>query len=149
MPLYEYVCSNGHEFERYLPVAEYKAPQQCECGKKGKRVISAPMLAYAQRECVYDSPIDGRPITSWAQRREDLARNGCQEYDPGMKQDYQRRIQREDREMDKQLDATIEAEFERMPARKLEKLTNELESGATAVPERGTVSNMMTRAAHG
>ena len=30
----------------------------------------------------YRSPIDGRPITSRAQRREDLRRNGCVEADP-------------------------------------------------------------------
>jgi hypothetical protein len=147
--LYEYICSNGHEFERSLPVAEYRTPQFCECGRKGKRVISAPMLAVVQRECRYDSPIDGRPITSWAQRKEDLARNGCQEYDPGMKQDYHRRIEREDRDIDKKLDATVEAEIEKMPARKREKLMSELDSGATAVPERRSVPISTTRTVNG
>lgn len=33
----------------------------------------------------YNSPIDGRPITSRSHRREDLRRNGCVEYDPSMK----------------------------------------------------------------
>ena len=33
----------------------------------------------------YRSPIDGRPITSRSQRREDLKRNGCVEYEPSMK----------------------------------------------------------------
>lgn len=146
--IYEYICSNGHEFERSLPVAEYKTPQICECGRKGKRVISAPMLAVVQRECVYDSPIDGRPITSWAQRREDLARHGCQEYDPGMRQDYQRRIEREDREMDQKLDATVEAVIDQMPSHKKERLVKELAAGATAVPERGTVPKATLRSIH-
>jgi len=30
----------------------------------------------------YRSPIDGRPITSRSERREDLKRNGCVEVDP-------------------------------------------------------------------
>jgi hypothetical protein len=30
----------------------------------------------------YRSPIDGRPITSRSERREDLRRNGCVEVDP-------------------------------------------------------------------
>lgn len=129
-----------------LPVAEYRTPQLCGCGKKAKRVISAPMLAFAQRECVYDSPIDGRPITSWAQRKEDLARNGCEEYDPGIKQDYHRRLEREQNTLERQLDDTIEAEIDKMPTRKREKLQNELDAGATAVPERGTVPISTVRA---
>ena len=32
----------------------------------------------------YESPIDGRIIEGRVQRREDLKRNGCREYDPGM-----------------------------------------------------------------
>jgi hypothetical protein len=32
----------------------------------------------------YRSPIDGRPITSRSERREDLKRNGCVEWEPGM-----------------------------------------------------------------
>jgi hypothetical protein len=32
----------------------------------------------------YRSPIDGRPITSRSQRREDLKRNNCVEYEPSL-----------------------------------------------------------------
>lgn len=32
----------------------------------------------------YTSPIDGRPITSRSERREDLKRNNCVEWEPGM-----------------------------------------------------------------
>lgn len=146
MPLYEYRCSNGHEFERSLPVAEYKAPQTCECGARGERVISTPTIGYVQRECRYDSPIDGRPITSWRQRQDDLARHGCREYDPGMKQDYHRRIEREQTALEKKFDATVEAEIERMPSRKRERLQSELDSGAAATPSRGSVP-LVTRKA--
>lgn len=33
----------------------------------------------------YRSPIDGRLITSRSQRRDDLKRNGCVEYEPSMR----------------------------------------------------------------
>lgn len=133
MPTYEYLCAHCEaEFERVLPVAEYQVPQLCECGRKAKRVISAPMLAFAQRECVYDSPVDGRPITSWAQRRDDLARHGCQEYDPGMKQDYHRRLEREQNELERRVDATVEAAVDKMSVRKREALQNDLDRGANA-----------------
>lgn len=132
MPTYAYECDCGSAFDRVLPLAEYQTPQICECGHTAKRVISAPMLAFAQRECVYDSPVDGRPITSWAQRREDLARSGCQEYDPEMKKDYHRRLEREQNALERRVDATIEAEVDKMPARKRETLQSELDHGATA-----------------
>lgn len=145
MPTYEYVCSNGHEFERSLPVAQYQDPQTCECGRTGKRVISAPLLAVVQRECRYDSPIDGRPITSWRAREEDLKRHGCQEYDPAMRQDYHRRLEREDAQLEKSIESTVEAEIERMPARKRERLQNELNAGAHAAPVRGAAPLKTTR----
>jgi hypothetical protein len=141
--LYEYECPAGHIFERVLPVSEYKAPQPCDCGQMGQRIISRTH-GFVQRECVYDSPIDGRPVTSWAQRREDMARNNCQEYDPGMRQDYDRRIAREDAILDAKFEETIEAEIERMPSRKREQLQAELDGGAVAMPERSTVSQSTT-----
>lgn len=143
MPLYEYECERGHVFERVQPVAQCSDPQPCDCGQTGRRIISRT-VGFVQRECVYDSPIDGRPITSWAQRREDMARNNCQEYDPGMRQDFDRRIAREDAQLDAKFDATIEAEIERLPVRKRERLQAELDSGAIATPERLTVPQSTT-----
>ena len=34
----------------------------------------------------YESPIDGRPVSGRKQRREDLKRNGCVEYEPGRRE---------------------------------------------------------------
>jgi putative FmdB family regulatory protein len=138
MPTYEYACKAGHHFERVLPVAEYKSRQLCECGAEGRRVLSLPLL-HVQRECRYDSPVDGRPITSWKQRREDLARAGCQPYDPGMKQDTDRRVKERAESLERSFDATIEAEIERMPSRKKESLERELTGGADAVPVNTSV----------
>ena len=56
----------------------------------------APMLTAAERSRPiavpyiisdipeYRSPIDGRPITTRSERRDDLARNNCVEYEPSM-----------------------------------------------------------------
>jgi hypothetical protein len=38
----------------------------------------------------YQSPIDGRPITSRSHRREDLKRNNCVPYEPSMKPKHQK-----------------------------------------------------------
>ena len=135
MPLYEYWCSDGHSFERVLPVAEYKTPQYCDCGLLGERIISAPTV-FASKDICYDSPIDGRPITSMKARLDDLARNNCTEYDPEIKKDYARRIEREQLQLEKSVEATVEATIEKMPVRKREKLEAELRSGADCAPER-------------
>ena len=136
MPTYQYECPRGHVFERVLPVAECAAPQNCECGRASERVYLTPPKGYVGREVNFDSPIDGRPITSRKAWKEDMARNGCSEYDPGIKQDYIRRIKRDEEALDKSVDATVDAMIEKMPARKLEKLEGELRSGLDATIER-------------
>lgn len=103
----------------------------------GKRVLEVPLF-FGVRDIHYDSPIDGRPITSMAARREDLARSGCVEYDPEMRKDANRRIQEADEKLDKSVDNLVEAEFARMPSAKKEKLAAELESGLTVEPVRQT-----------
>lgn len=86
----------------------------------------------------YDSPVDGKPITSLRQREEDLARNNCRPYDPGMKVDYEERLKREDMQLDKQVDETVDREISLMPSHKREKLVNELAAGVDAEVVRRT-----------
>lgn len=145
MPTYAYSCKRGHDFEVTLSVADYQTPQSCQCGASGRRIISVPALAFGKRPCEYLSPVDERPIRTWAQRRDDLARNGCQEYDPEMKKDVDRRIARENAELERKVDATIESEIERMPVRKRESLDRELRGGADAQPVRGIAPIKTTR----
>lgn len=45
----------------------------------------------------YRSPIDGRPITSRSERRDDLKRNNCVEYEPSLaprNEAFQERVER-------------------------------------------------------
>jgi len=140
MPLYEFRCECGAEFERYLPVSGYDTPQECQCGAKARRIISIPTLVVVSPDINYDSPIDGRPITSMAARREDLARSNCTPYDPDIKQDYHRRIEQSERALEKAVDETVDRELSNMPARKREKLEAELNAGLTAEPVRSTAA---------
>lgn len=137
MPTYVHRCENGHRFERVRRVADFDKTEVCDCGLVAPRVICAPMV-FVQPDICYDSPIDGRPITSMQARLEDLARAECVPYDPGMKQDYQRRIARGEAELEAKIEATVEAEIERMPTEKRERLHNEMLGGMEAVPERRT-----------
>jgi hypothetical protein len=138
MPTYLWRCLNDHRFDRYSTVDGRNDPQICECGASARRIITAAQI-FVQPDVHYDSPIDGRPITSMQARREDLARSGCQPYDPMMKQDTDRRIERETLELENKIEETVEAQIHDMPSRKREKLAAELEGGVTAEPTRVTV----------
>lgn len=137
MPIYEYACLSGHSFERYLPVSEYDCPQTCECGAASTKQLSAPMVLADLPG--YQSPVDGRWIEGRKARREDLARSNCVPYEPSMKADYLKRIEKGQAEIDKKVEAHVEAEIHRMPVRKREKLEQELRGGADVGIDRSSV----------
>jgi len=135
MATYVYECPNGHTFERILRIADYAKPQKCQCGRRGRKIITAPTV-FASKDICYDSPIDGRPITSMKARLDDLARNNCTEYDPEIKKDYARRVEREQVQLERSVEATVEETIQKMPVRKRERLEAELRAGADVAPER-------------
>jgi putative FmdB family regulatory protein len=128
MPLYDFRCEAGHKFDRFLRLAEYDAPQVCDCGAPASKMLSAPMVMPDIQ--AYQSPIDGRTINSRKQRREDLARNGCVEYEPSMKEHAARARAQEEAKLDAAVDSTVESAIHAMPARKRERLISEMEAGA-------------------
>ena len=95
-------------------------------------------MVFVQGDIRYDSPIDGRPITSKHARIEDLKRSGCVEYDPEMKKDYKRRVEEGEKALDKSVDSLVEREVSAMPARKRENLFAELSRGVSADLARTT-----------
>jgi len=115
-----------------------KAWQEKQAFDRGYRKLEAPMF-FGIKDVCYDSPIDGRPITSMAARRDDLARSGCVEYDPEMKTDAARRRKEKDDALDASVDQLVEREFAVMPAKKKELLAAEMQSGMTAEPVRQTL----------
>ena len=89
-------------------------------------MITAPILVKVAADVSYDSPIDGRPITSHDAWKEDLKRNDCVAYDPEMKTDAKRRIAEADAKLDALVDAHVEASIEQMPTAKRAQLYSEL-----------------------
>jgi hypothetical protein len=57
--------------------------------------LAAPQIMRDIRE--YSSPIDGRVITSRSERREDLKRNNCIEWDPAMSPTKGKRVFKNER----------------------------------------------------
>lgn len=136
MPLHDFSCKNGHTRESYVPHGVDDVP--CiVCGDVAVKVFLRAPMAFVQQDVHYTSPIDGRPITSMAQRKEDLARSGCMEYDPEMKTDRLRNIKLADEALENSIGETVDATVAAMPGRKREKLSEELLRGANVVPERG------------
>lgn len=137
MPIYVYKCENGHEFDVFKSIKDLDTPTYCSCGLEAQRKIVPTMInCDIQPWDYYESPASGKPITSYKERKEDMARTGCVDYDPGMKTDYKKRINRMDAELDKKVEETVEREWDKMDTTKREKLANELLSGAEAKIER-------------
>jgi len=76
----------------------------------------------------YQSPSSGKWITSRAERREDLKRTNCVEYEPSMVQEVEKKRAVEDRELDKKIDEHVETTISKMSTREQEQLGSELES---------------------
>ena len=141
MPFYTFACPHGHLFERFHALSEFTdtAPCAIHLNCHGTLVITAPLLVTASPEVCYDSPIDGTPITSWAQREEDLKKHNCRPYDPEMKTDYLRRQQESRQELDKAIDQSVEESFAKLPSDKRAQLASEvLEQGADLDFQRST-----------
>jgi len=137
MPTYSYKCQQtGLIIERVMSMKQHSNTTLCQCGSSANQIIlNAPITIIPQYMRYdfngYDSPIDGRIIRNKRERIEDLARNECIEYDPGMKQDADRRVIEDEIKLDKAIDETVEREFEKMPLKKRELLAAELTAGAT------------------
>lgn len=44
MPLYDFMCAEGHRFERAVALARFDDPQSCECGAASRRLVTAPRI---------------------------------------------------------------------------------------------------------
>lgn len=122
------LCQNGHKFDRFIKLANLDAPQNCECNAPAHRVISPCMFSIdATNFPAYQSPTTGKWITGKAQRREDMAVSGCVDYEPSLIEHQNKRIAREDAELDKKVEEHVEKTIYEMPVEKKEKLASEME----------------------
>jgi len=126
MPTYTYRCDQGHTFEHYSSLAGFQALRLCACERVAYVLITPPLSVTVAQDVCYDSPIDGRPITSHDQRREDMKQSGCIAYDPEMKTDSLRRIQEQDTALDRSIDLHVEQAVTRMPTKQRAKLYSEV-----------------------
>lgn len=136
MPIYEYLCPEGHQFDAFLPLARYDEPQMCQCGQWARKIISAPMVIPDLPE--YTSPVTGKPVRGRRERIEDLKRHNCRPYEDGEREEFLRRRQQREADFDRKLDETVDRELSAWEPRKLEKLACELDNGISAEVVRST-----------
>lgn len=140
MPLHDHKCFKCERIEeRFIPLGDLEKNQWCAaCGSLLVRVFLKFPMTHVQPDICYDSPIDGQAITNKQARIEDLARNECIPYEPGMRQEATRRRAADEAALDARVEATVDEFVAKAPARKLEKLEQELRAGASAEVVRST-----------
>jgi len=84
------------------------------------------MMLKIQPAVCYDSPVDGRHITSMDAHREDLKRNNCVAYDPEVKTDTKRRQRESEESLAREMSDSVEAFVERLPTKRRGQLMSEM-----------------------
>lgn len=69
MPIYEYLCPQGHVTESWAKVADRHNPATCHCGEEAKFKISCPMVA-----CDGTDPGFPDAYDKWARQHEKKGR---------------------------------------------------------------------------
>lgn len=127
MPTYSYRCANRHETTKFFRVREYVEAVDCEqCDLAAVRIFTPPVMVKVQADICYDSPVDGRVITSHAARRDDLKRHDCIEYDPQMKTDAVRKQRERTEQLDQAVEETVYREVAKLPKAKKDQLIKEV-----------------------
>lgn len=140
MPLYDFRCAEGHEFERFVKLEAFDDAQECSCGAPCQRLLSAPM--FSVDSVGYSCPVTGDWVGSKREHSENLKKQGCRVLEPGETEAATSRRRSSDEALEKAVDITIEREIESMPSEKKETLYNELtRGGVTAEIERRTAQN--------
>ena len=133
MPIYEYTCPCcGKEDEVFKPMKESERQEFCSrCGSFTEKQMSAPTVLgdYAGYSC----PVTGKWIEGRKAHEENLKVHGCRVLETGEKEAKERSAKQEEVNMDKAMDRTMDEFITKLPAKKKEQLTGELQRGADAV----------------
>lgn len=107
MPLYTYYCPQGHRHNLFSKIEDRDAPRKCEhCASDLERLFEAPSIRPDIEP--YISPASGKFISSQSERRDDLKRSGCIEWEPGIRQDAPRLRQEADDKAFAPMEASLE-----------------------------------------
>lgn len=128
MPVYEYKCQCGLQFERVLKIAQCDEPQRCNCGKPAEFVFSAPVVRGDLPS--YNCPITGKLIDGRKAHEKNMDKHQCRILEPGERENVIKKKAAEETRLDKEVDATVEAFVDALPSQKREALAAEVMAGA-------------------
>lgn len=107
MPVYEYICPTcDKRFDAFKKLADYKEPQLHTCGTVSQKVLSLPMVAVDYP--AYVSPATGKVVEGKRAHLEDLKRSGCRIFEPGERQDADRRAKAEEARIDNFVETSVD-----------------------------------------
>lgn len=111
MPTYQAVCMQCGKYHEYIRHCAQSDDSPDCCGvKTEKHILSAPAARMdIQPWDAFESPASGKLISSYAQRREDMARTGCRDYE-GKESELRhmhRQAQYDEQKQDQALDTTV------------------------------------------
>ncbi len=107
MPIYEYMCPEGHVVNALRSVIDRERVPECYCGHMTRKVILSPPRVFSDYEG-YESPASGKWISGRRARLEDLKRTGCRPYEEGERQEFERRQVAADKELDTAVDEVVD-----------------------------------------
>lgn len=137
MPLHDFECPSGHQFDAVVDAGTQTL--WCNaCGQIAQKVFLRAPAGYVSPDIHYTSPVSGKLIRTKQERIDDLAATGSIEYDPGLKQDQERNKRRSDEQLEKAVESSVDEFFATAPARKREKLEQELRAGVAVEVSRAS-----------
>jgi hypothetical protein len=119
MPIYEAVCMKCGDYHEYVAtIANCLDTPICCDTKTEKRILSSPMGIVDIP--AYESPATGKWITSRSERREDLKRSGCREWEgiATERQESEKRKEEDAKKADAALDHTVRKAWQDLPQSK-------------------------------
>lgn len=119
MPIYEAVCMDCGKYHEYVRKADHCHETPFCCGVQTRKVIlSAPMGIVDIP--AYESPATGKMITSRAERREDLKRSGCREWEgiESERRESERQKKYQEEKQEAALDRTVRQAWADLPPSK-------------------------------
>lgn len=130
-------CKCGEVFETPKDRVDFQFAPCPECGEMANRITKRPPPFFVKGQFdAYESPITGEVITSMRQREKEMKEHGCVDYEPTLRKEIDANAKREEQKLEKMVDETVDYEISNMPARKREKLEQELTAGADINYER-------------
>lgn len=138
MPIHDFRCQGCQKVEeRFVSVTNLQEPQTHACGAAMDKVFLTPPMVTPDLPG-YESPVSGEWIEGKSARRNDLARNDCVPWEPGMREENAKRREASARNEEKVIDQAFESTLAEMPVRKKETLEQEIRAGASAEIMRAT-----------